>query len=774
MNEFNETLNLEIEKKLLEDKDFKLLIVCGKRGLGKSTAINSVLNKLDIKTETISFSEDSLIPFVSSQEYNMLPFNSDTFLMQASKMYQAGICLLIKNMDESSEDFAQILYRLIDFHKSSKQKATTIIEINSERNTEFNTKPFLNEIVSLATGIIRFDSVDNSSFLDYLNSIFHEDKDNQYLFDKLIRICSGNIQNFFCALKILEYEEIIYVYDNEYVYFNKEIRIPDNLLSLYIQLFKYLEEHYQKNLQTAAPFSKSIYHNIISCVFDNYDNFEDYLDEISKKTPFITAENSVSDNAALFDVKYSFGSGTARTAILHQMDDVQTKQMIARYYKYLDDLYNNKTAFDKLDYQDKLLLVYNLSNMRRGNYNINQIKYIVSLMQYYYDNFMYFNVKGSAEQLLNSNILNYNQLNTEYHEFFVVYFQSLIAIGEYDDIIFYKNKFVDSDLNYLIAIAMYNKGAPIEALNVINTIPSQDDNFNIGYKYSLESSIYDWIGDNRKSLKSFEKALKYCGGDSDLTHQLYKKYSMHIDFSMEHCQSKMKSAMEYYENKNIKQYAECLHNYGTDHIKIFSFEKARIFLDKSRKMLKKTCSSEIYHPLNSLAILHCYEDKSFDKAIQLLYEALSYDISIDFCRLALHNNLFNIYIQTNNIELAHTEMKFLKVEFENICAPQTDKNLKKMRPDIQHQLRQFYYNCAFMYKKSNDYAEALSMYRQALDCSDYFSVSKYSICKNIEQLENKFKTSKLGFFKTRNPEPTVFEKFIHENDMYLCEIMFWG
>ena len=117
----------------------------------------------------------------------------------------------------------------------------------------------------------------------------------------------------------------------------------------------------------------------------------------------------------------------------------------------------------------------------------------------------------------------------------------------------------------------------------------------------MAASIYDWLGNNKKSLDAFKKALTYADDDR-LKYQLYKKYSLYIDFRIPECRDKMKSAIEYYELCNLKQYAECLHNYGTGCVIIKDFIEAEKYLKASADILNKICANEIYYPLNSLAI----------------------------------------------------------------------------------------------------------------------------------------------------------------------------
>ena len=104
------------------------------------------------------------------------------------------------------------------------------------------------------------------------------------------------------------------------------------------------------------------------------------------------------------------------------------------------------------------------------------------------------------------------------------------------------------------------------------------------------------------------------------------------------------------------------------------------------------------------------------------------------------------------------------------------RSISKDRPDIQHQLRQFYYNCALLSMLENNDEEALSYFIKAKECSTYHSVILYSVEKNIVDLKTKLGKNRFiaKFREKKIPAPTELEKYIYDNKSYLCEIMFWG
>ena len=249
---------------------------------------------------------------------------------------------------------------------------------------------------------------------------------------------------------------------------------------------------------------------------------------------------------------------------------------------------------------------------------------------------------------------------------------------------------------------------------------------------------------------------------------------MYIDFRIPECREKMQCAIDYYKENNLKQYAECLHNYGTSCIFIKDYENAQKYLSLSVDILNKICANQIYYPLNSLAILYSYNECDYNRATKTILEALKCNIDESFCKLALHNNLFNISISMKDYESAYKEKNVLENIITTECSNIAD--IKNQRPDIQHQLRQFYYNCALLFKSENNLSAALKYFKCADKCSKYDSNIIYAIKRNIADLNKKNKSSKfLDKIKNKHkPAPTEIELYIYERDLYLCEIMFWG
>ena len=762
---FNQALYNQLNRFLNQPNEaYRALWVYGDSGHGKSYAIYNQLKRFKIPYRTVVFSDENIFPFNTIVEAGLC-CAEDPILMEASTLFQSGYAIVFENIEKAKTDHVNLILRLLRYHKNANKPAMVIFE----QNTYKNRYAYFEEVT---TSVQDVPCTSKEDFMKYLSACFLPHKSNHVVFEKIVAIANSNIQNFFVCLNILKHEGIIGSKYGKLFLKKPKAFIPDNLLSLYGQLFDNLDRQMQEPFRTSAPFSTNMYDRILRVIIRNYSNFEYYLSEISGHESIIKV-NETNDSNSLFKATYSFVTEAARNAVCKKISYNEQVELIRKYYDYLDKIYHNRSEFNLISESDKLLLLINLTKDRGSTLTVNQVPLVIDIMVYYYEHKLYFSVAEQGKRLLETNILNEQQLNLSYHSFYLVYFRALLTIGDYHQIISYMGHFMDEDINFIIATALYNLGRPNTALSILMSIKTNIHPINPGYKENLLAAIYDWLGDNKASATHFKSALRAAVKEDNLKFQLYKKYSMYVDFRLPECQEKLKQAISFYAEKDLKQYAECLHNFGTGLIMQFDYELGKECLDQSLDVLSEICSDEVYYPLNSLAISYCYDTMRFEKAIELWTNALKLNINIDFCKLAIQNNLFLAYIHTNN----HTEAEKLRISLETtfieVCQGRDLINtLRELRPDLQHQLRQFYYNCAIFYKRNGLLSESLHSFYKAKHCSRYNSVLLYAINKNILDLE-----SVLGFvklYKKKMPHPSKQEAFIYKQDMYFCEIMFWG
>lgn len=765
---FNRALKQFLNQTLSRNTNsFCVIEVYGPKGSGKSTAIEEVLRTANMQHKIITFSKDNLCPFQDMLSKQMEGTEDEQYTAALSELLQQDTVLVLADVEWCMQDHVNMIARVLNYHQICRYPAHVILEQNGAEPL-----PFLQALP--ITDRFSVKPIPPEVFQSYLAAHFQNSEANPPLFQKIIDIANGNIRHFFIVLNILLQENIISRNGIVFVYNQFDHILPKDLLGLCRMVFDHLEQNTKRSLCAAAPFSSQIYTQLVEMLVQSAGRCDFYLKELSQHDSLIT-QSLTGNQLASYQSQYEFTTPYARNAVCERIPLDEYNQFIQKYYDCFDRVYHNSHA--NLSEIGRVQLALHLVRSKEKDLTINQIPLIVDIMTYCYEHFMYYTALKYGKLLLDAHVLNHDQLNAEYHGFYLIYFKTLLAVGQYGDILNFDHMFHDEDLNYYIALAYYNNGSPIQALKIIQQNWGGERLAGSGYKNMLLSSIYDWIGDNKASLKQFKLAIKACNQHLDLKYQLYKRYSMHIDFRLPECQEKMRQAANYYRIRQRKQYAECMHNLGTGYIMIGQHDQGRKCLQKSKKTLEKICDSEIYHPINSIAISLCFANQAFEEAIQLWESCLRHEIPIDFCRIALKNNLMNAYIHQALWKQADQLCDEIRREFVDACH---DDNLvyvvAKVRPDLQHPLRQFYYNQGIYWKAKGERDKASACFSDAKRCSQYHSVVEYAIEQNIRELTaiSKHQTFLLQYLPHKALRPTEQERFIYEHDIYLCEVMFWG
>lgn len=139
------------------------------------------------------------------------------------------------------------------------------------------------------------------------------------------------------------------------------------------------------------------------------------------------------------------------------------------------------------------------------------------------------------------------------------------------------------------------------------------------------SSVYDLLGDYSQSQLYYRWSLDHCS-KYKLEHEYYtqmKKASMVLDLQIS--QPMQKAAAHFFEQQqNVREFAETLHNLGTDALYLMDRTSAEQYIEKSIALYKQYDSSAVHYPLNTKAILLSVVDQKPYEASQILNEALSY------------------------------------------------------------------------------------------------------------------------------------------------------
>lgn len=740
-------------------------IIWGNIGLGKSKIIKEVITKLTVVT--ITFEKDFCAPFgyIKRGEHLSSSTKREEIVLNLSKSYTQNDCIVYENFEYCDKDSYELIKQVIHFHQENGLKAVSIIELNSECKPNF---AYLNNIT-----YIQFDKLIDVEIDKYIKSLIKttNKKHLAYICKQLSLIADGNLLALQLAKNILVQIKILTPLENGIQFSYRGDEFSDSLLLLYIDLFKTLDNHIQEALRTITPFEDSIHINLLKSAFSKCKLIDVYLDEISKYQSFILRRQGLVSNGCL-QTNYYFPIKDAKDAITESTPEEFFYQVTTQLYHHLEYLYKQSLNCNEIGQADNIYLLMLLTKIRNQNLTINHLPYFVELMKYYSDHSAYGAVIQQAEFFLEVNVLSHIQINKEQPLFFRLYFRALLAIGLYDKIIQYLDKLPDWDIKLIIAYAYYNNGNPQRALAQCKEIEQQ---YICGEVYSLRASIYDWMGDNKQSLSAFKNALLYVSNNNELKYTLFKKYSLYVDFELPECQEKMFEALQYYKNTSMRQYAETLHNYGTELVMILSDEGIK-YLEETKEIFFHLCEKEIYYPLNSIAISKCLSG-NYSSAINIWEKISTQCIQIDFCRLAILNNLFCAYIKNNNLDLAKKMKEQLERQLDALVNLENPKQISKERPDIQHQVRQFFLNCALLNLAQNNEDNALCFLTRAWDCSKYNSNMLYLIQNLVNKIQkdksllkkilNKIKQKKLGC-------PNNLEKNFIKKQMYYCVIMFWG
>lgn len=752
-------------KALLEARPQTLnVVVLGALGLGKSRVILDVTKNSNFRI--ISFDKEFRPPFSYIKQGGLEHKNvaREDIVEDLSQSYMKYDGIIYENFENCDMDSMELIKQVIHFHQEIGLPAISIIEWNGEELHDYVEFHDLEYII--------FSSLEAPEIGAYIKTIIKAKNQKQmdYLCKRLIQIADGNMLALQLALNVLQQMEVLTKSsdDSKYFYSGKEFK--DCLLFLYMDLFNSLNTQVQEALRTIAPFEDNIYISIFKNAFSKCKMIDKYLDEISKYHSFVIRKTAVYESSVPDQINYAFTVEEAKNAVTELTSEEYFYKITTQLYQHLEALYK-KANFSK---DTVVYLLTLLTKIRHRNLTINHLDYFVKLMEYYNEQSSYRAVICQAERFLNVNILSLIQINLEQPQFFRLYFKALLAVGRYDTIISYLDKLPDWDIKLLIAYAYYNNGNPQRALGLCKELELQHA---CGEIYSLEASIYDWLGASRQSVSAFKKALMFTHNNEPLKYLLFKKYSLYVDFELEECKNHLNSALQYYEKTSKRQYAETLHNYGTDSIITFS-DEGIIHLEKAKHIFIQICKKEVYYPNNSIAIYHCFRGE-YIKGIKIWEKIDAQHIEIDFCRLAIQNNLFCAYIKNNDLDLADNIKESLTLQLEFLNPFENPGKIADQRPDIQHQVRQFLLNCALLDLAQDNSSSALNYLMLALECSKYHSTMLYLIQNQVNQLQKKIHTTLLDAMlqKIRNKKlgvPGTLAKFFAQNQMYFCIIMFWG
>lgn len=435
-------------------------------------------------------------------------------------------CIVFENVECCERDSLDLIKQVIQFSRNSGYSAVSIMEWNG------NEAP---EGIDLDCSYIPFSKLDNSVVAQYIQDhICAESIDNAaYVINQLVKTCEGNLLNLRLSINILVQRGIL-LDESGGMYSYTGRTFKSSLLLQYLELFRELNEQIQCALKMVSPFEDEIYVSLLGDVFSNCQALDAYLDELSDYQSFVQRLYTPS-TPGIFSPKYMFTSGQAREAVVGAVLDgsdpeLSLQRITARLYQHLETLHGNKMFYNALDDMNRIRLLRLLTKVRNSRLTVNHLPYYVELMEYYFQQSSYWALIQSAERFLKAHALSTVQIHKLQPSFFRLLFKAQLATGQYHAITCYEDSFQEWDIRLLIARAYYNSGNPQKALGICREIHSLKGEPSHGEVFSLEASIYDWLGNSRQSLTAFKKALQCINGNQELKYTLFKKYSLYVDF----------------------------------------------------------------------------------------------------------------------------------------------------------------------------------------------------------------------------------------------------
>ena len=110
---FNEPAVNNLKKLLNDTSSFKMIVLWGEKGNGKTFAIHSALKNSPVKIKDFVFSEENIASFEMTENLSIPVDDEDAFLIQYSQLLKEDYCLIFRNMELCDADSQRILYRLM-------------------------------------------------------------------------------------------------------------------------------------------------------------------------------------------------------------------------------------------------------------------------------------------------------------------------------------------------------------------------------------------------------------------------------------------------------------------------------------------------------------------------------------------------------------------------------------------------------------------------------------------------------------------------------------
>ncbi len=725
----------------LNNTNVKATFLIGEYGLGKSHAFESLMNELnrdfiEINLE-LAKSGNILNPFF----YALNLENKAAIYEIKQKLGNIESKVFFISNTFANNELISIFKQVIQYRSHSTIPTKFVFEINGYDSDVFNSYA---DIFSLnECEYIIFEKANNDEIIEFINENVPKRLLSRIDQTKVVEKSMGNFSKCSNIIRFLDQklsrdESIKLENDIE------EILIDFELKNIESEIYDFLK------ITSLTTISKLIYPVILEEVY-KIENVINKLIAASEKSTFIRPFDGS-------DEFYLFTSNLIIKKLQSALHPSEKAKLIKYLILWLESVAvnyksdnSNQPTIGLIDIYEKLVSLNNEFDTRSscGYYfqlfleHRKQMTYHMAI--YWYEKYWY---------------------ACETCEAFDKYFECLYKVEEYKKCIkTYSLAYADIDdkeikvkITIFYAKAFYQLGDPEKCLKILKSIKGTKNNIVQASILSLQSSTYDWLNKDKEKRKAYRKALARLEKDTSPKAiqqklELDKKVSMVNDFAMVETQTILKNCFHQYKiTADFTNMMQVAHNIGTNFIFLLDLPQAHEYLGISKKIMNQISSEKIYMNLNSLGILYAVSGK-YVAAIKY-FQSIDTKVIEPFSKYAVLLNLLMCKIKLNQIAISDIN----QIENE-LNAKENSSNR-----DLILQRRNVILLKALYYKHLNRTDLAMDFFKDALGYKKYRPDSyANSICSyNI----NRYK---------KHDFPNInYSNFFFLNDMYYCEIMFWG
>ncbi len=731
--------NQQLEKFLIDEK-VNTIVVTGNEGTGKSTSIKRNLFKNNITflefDLSLSLAGNILLPF-----YHTLEISNNCSISEIKdSISEEKFDVIVLSNYTKFLDVDKIIGDIISYKLSINEQIKIIVEFNSMNSILYIDFFPYRQLDSYRT--IHFNDIDSELLSKYtlykINGAFNISIENIKILTKLFE---GSYSECNTMLK----------YISTYIDLNKE-KIGSELQDIdEILLGDFWHNQLKKMNNVETELLKKcliviIGDNIYPYLLNNFyqeEMVETKLKNIEKKSSLILQNNNLE--------YFSFFNNDAKNIVKNSENKTSYEKVLSLAIDGFKALFNSKNT---ININDSVIFkkIIDLS------LEIND-KEILKSFSYKFAEFEY------ESGLYNESIINYSKyitlVNGDFEESITNYFRALYYVDDFQNFKNCKNlkpKLRAEEVleyDYIKAKFLYRHDKPKEALELLITLEHYKDDYLRCRVYSLMASVYDWFNNDKSKSKYYKKALKLVSQNlndkryKEIELELNKKSAFILDFKLRDTRQLLEKCYKhYYKNKNYYECSEIAHNIGTSYLFTNDIDSSEEYLNLSKEHMKKSLSKYNYMNQNSWGIYFAAKG-NYEESLKVLN-------NID-----LNTGLeeFSIYAIKGNIIMNQIKLQMCTVEDIKNIKNEVHEKIKNGKNDLDIIYRNFMILECLYHIHNNQETEAEKQFKKM----------KRTYKPRINSLATELIKCNVNKIIKASSD-NIFVK----NDLYYCEIMFWG